>query len=654
MALFALAGIALPRCADAQTPPAPGTLHPTLHHTVMVGYQGWFRTPGDGSGQNWFHYSDATGKFQPGSLNIDYWPDVSDLTATYPTPFSLPPSGASGPVVPARVMSSYDSSTVLTHFQWMNQYGIDGAFVQRFAQVAILTTPPTPPPVLPSPQQGLDNVLLAAKTAAEKTGRSFAVMYDLTNLAATSIDPATGASVWPMAAVMADWKHLVDDLHVLSSPAYQYHNGKPIIAVYGIGFNDASRPYSLADTLALLTFLNSDPKYGGNCIVAGVPRGWLSVQNTNLFPPEQDATNDAPLATVLAQASIIMPWTPGRFTDLGLARLHAEQYWIPELAWCAQNKNQANNNYEYMPVVFPGFSNYNQSVGMGKPPPFSNADREAGRFLWEQYRLLANAPTTAPCTMVYQAMFDEMDEGTQIFKVSNNPPQGQHLRVYQGTELNGGAFPLPADFYLTLVGTAANAMFHQTSPFPSQIPPLQFADKTVSDAVNNYLLATNAPVYRTADDSYSTNKAQNVYMFLLAAWQPPNWAPTDNLGTRVKLTGVWPERPMTSTDPSAAVTWELPVKAIGPTGTFALMIRYPGDSLQQHATDAVLTVTQGGPPLLTTSVNLEQETQTWNNRGVLELVSGAPCQVVLSSQPQSSPTLTKPLTFFEARLVPQP
>ena len=44
----------------------------------------------------------------------------------YNTQFFLP-NGAN-----AQVYSNYDKSTVMLHFKWMQEYGIDGAFMQRF------------------------------------------------------------------------------------------------------------------------------------------------------------------------------------------------------------------------------------------------------------------------------------------------------------------------------------------------------------------------------------------------------------------------------------------------------------------------------------------------------------------------------------------
>jgi hypothetical protein len=53
-------------------------------------------------------------------------------------------------------------------------------------------------------------------------------------------------------------------------------------------------------------------------------------------------------------------------------------------------------------------------------------------------------------------MFDEVDEGTAIFKCTNDPPVGESQFVtYEG---------LPSDFYLRLVGQAARMIRGEIPP----------------------------------------------------------------------------------------------------------------------------------------------------------------------------------------------
>ena len=98
-------------------------------------------------------------------------------------------------------------------------------------------------------------------------------------------------------------------------------------------------------------------------------------------------------------------------------------------------KNEARSICRWF---FPGFSWHN----MFPKSPSNEIPRQGGKFLWAQYA----AAKKAGCTMVYQAMFDEVDEGTAIYKCSNDPPVGESKFVtYEG---------LPSDHYLKLVGTA--------------------------------------------------------------------------------------------------------------------------------------------------------------------------------------------------------
>ncbi len=91
---------------------------------------------------------------------------------------------------------------------------------------------------------------------------------------------------------------------------------------------------------------------------------------------------------------------------------------------------------DFLPVVFPGFSWHN----MKPQDPFNRIPRLKGQFLWSQF----NAIKKAGASMIYVAMFDEVDEGTAIFKCTNHPPVGPNpFLTYEG---------LPSDHYLWLTG----------------------------------------------------------------------------------------------------------------------------------------------------------------------------------------------------------
>ena len=118
-----------PTSEPTETPlPVPAVDASTMEHKLLMGYQGWFTCPGDGSKVNgYFHWfkSDVP---DAANFRVDMWPDTSELTPDERCQTKMVfPNGQ-----PAYLYSAYNPKTVMRHFEWMSQYGIDGVFLQRF------------------------------------------------------------------------------------------------------------------------------------------------------------------------------------------------------------------------------------------------------------------------------------------------------------------------------------------------------------------------------------------------------------------------------------------------------------------------------------------------------------------------------------------
>lgn len=364
----------------------------SIRNLVMAGYQGWFNTPEDGADLGWKHFEKEK-EFKPGKCTIDLWPDVSEYEKTYETAFKLPDE------TPAKVFSSYDASTTDLHFKWMKQYGIDGVFMQRFV-VSIRN------------QKGKDNynkILNNAVLSAEKYDRAICLMYDLSGMEAGEED-----------ILIRDWKELCEKYKLVSrnNNHYVYHHGKPLVAVWGIGFNDR-RKYGYEQVKKIIDFLKSE----GCSILVGVPTHWRTLTI--------DAVSDTRLLELVKQADIVHPWLVGRFDNNTYEpyRKSIEE----DIKWCKANGK------DYMPVLFPGFSWHN----MKKDAPQNMIPRLGGRFFWKQVKGAVDAGAES----LYLAMFDEIDEGTAFFKCTNTPPVGESSFItYEGEA---------PDHYLWLAGEAA-------------------------------------------------------------------------------------------------------------------------------------------------------------------------------------------------------
>ncbi|GAA4199965.1 hypothetical protein GCM10022289_11120 [Pedobacter jeongneungensis] len=395
------------------------TAYPNYKHLIMAGYQGWFRAEGDGSSSKHYAYGNED------KSGIDMWPDVTEYSKTYQTPFTL----ATGEK--ARFFSSYDKSSIDLHFKWMQDYGVDGVFMQRFFNNA-----------REKERKGDGATILKnASLAASKYKRAIAVMYDLSGLSAKNED---------CSAVIEDWKYLVDELK-LTNPdglnTYLQHNGKPVVAIWGVGFPD--RPYNIRNIgiERLIDFLKNDPVYGGCAVMLGVPNAWRELKG--------DCINDPYLHELIARSDIVLPWSVQRYTPLlhnDMDRFRDDL--IEDMKWCSAR------HIDYVPCVTPGFSWHNLSKYEfpDDVKPVGSIPRQGGRFYWQQIAtaLLSGAD------MLYVAMFDEVNEATAIFKATDKPPVSTKTSFI-------GMDGMPSDHYLWLTGEAAK-MLRAEKPLTIKMP----------------------------------------------------------------------------------------------------------------------------------------------------------------------------------------
>lgn len=375
----------------------------TLDKKVMCGYQGWFNCEGDGANLNWRHYSIKSNRTDKSTFEL--WPDLREFTEEekYPTAFKHSDGST------AHLFSSYNQQTVERHFKWMQDYGIHGVFLQRFGS-AIKNAK-----ILNMRNQVMYNV----QAGANKYGRTWANMYDLSGLNKGDIK----------SVVMEDWKKLVDKMKILEDKSYLHHDGKPVISIWGIGFGDG-RNYKLEECEELIDFLKNDPKYGGLTVKIGIPTYWRTLN--------RDSITDQKFHEVITKADIVSPWAVGRYGSGKHGLKHLTKY----VDTTAKNDKiwADEKGLDYIPVIFPGFSWKNLKRTRGEEAQFDHIPRLGGEFFWRQ----AKGHAANGINMLYVAMFDEIDEGTAIFKCTNNPPIGEiSFLDYKG---------LPSDHYLWLTG----------------------------------------------------------------------------------------------------------------------------------------------------------------------------------------------------------
>ncbi len=375
---------------------------------VICGYQGWFSCYGDGSPvARWFHWSNGTyqsnaGSPAPGALKFEVYPETSEYNDASLFQTNL---GNINEGKPARLFSSWKADVIDKHFEWMQQYGIDGVALQRFIGETFDGVFKT----------NRDSVTARLMRSAEVHQRIFYLMYDISGMDAARFD-----------SIKTDWQNnMVGRLHVTSSPYYVHQNDKPVVCIWGFGFTD--RPGTATQCLDVINWF----KNNGCFVIGGVPTNW----RTSI------GDSKAGFDSVYLAYDMISPWSVGRFGDNNGADNFKNNYLVPDLAYCNAN------NILYQPVMFPGFAWSNWNGGTQNQIP-----RNKGEFLWRQvYNIKQTGIGNG-----YVAMFDEYDEGTAITKLADSYysiPNNQYFLTASadGTYISG-------DFYMRLVGKATKAI----------------------------------------------------------------------------------------------------------------------------------------------------------------------------------------------------
>jgi len=400
-----LGAVAISTAQSASAASAPGD----VVGKISVGYQGWFACIGDGAPINgWWHWSSNWSQAPSPSNNaIKAWPDMREYTKTYPTAYGNLGGGAA-----ATLFSSYDQSTVNLHFTWMQQYGIDTAALQRFN-----------PNTAEGPTR--DAMAQRVRTAAETYGRKFYIMYDVTGWTAMQ------------SQIKTDWTSKMS-AHTASS-AYARQNGKPVVCIWGFGFNDANHNFTAAACLDVINWFKSQGCY----VIGGVPREWRTGVGGSR----------AGFIGTYHALNMISPWMVGAIGNANDSNNAYNQFTVPDQADCNAN------GIDYQPCVLPG--------------DVSGRQRAHGDFMWRQFYNMVHAGVQG----IYISMYDEYGEGNQIAKTAENSTQQPSNSGLLALNEDGTA--CSSDYYLRLTGDGGRMLKGQialtatrpTPPIAGSTPP---------------------------------------------------------------------------------------------------------------------------------------------------------------------------------------
>jgi hypothetical protein len=388
---------------------------------VTSGYQGWFRTPGDGANESWRHW----GAGSAGKTTFEMWPDVREYpeSTLEKTEFEDLANGQ-----PAKLFTSYSSKVVDLHFAWMEEYGIDGVAMQRFG--GEIDNPKT--------AKTLTDILQFTEKAARAHGRTFYVCYDLSGM---RLKLRASSEIWSD-RIKRDWGERIDggSTKVTGSRAYAREDGRVVVQLWGMRINNS--PGSEQDWVDLINWFQARGCY----VIGGVKSDWY---------------NDSAYERAYRAFDMISPWAVGCYNN----ESDIERYKWNSLVPFIEATTKYGN--DLLPVVHPGFAwshLYDDS-------PFNQMKRNQGQFFWKQIQNLSELGIKS----VYIAMFDEYDESTNIMKAASDSSMVPSDEDYLTTSSDG--IFCSSDFYLRLAGAAGQVLsgavqFTPEVPIPLSVGPV--------------------------------------------------------------------------------------------------------------------------------------------------------------------------------------
>ena len=363
----------------------------TIHGQVVVGYQGWFKAPNDPDTGSWRHWV-GNNSFTPENFSIDMWPyneeyDFADLTraGTLTT--------ASGKN--AYVFSSAQYGIVDTHFRWMKENGISGAFLQRFLSANVTGAGSEP-----------EFVLYNVMKAANAHGRTWCIEYDVSEFA------KKGDQAIALSKIQADWNFLKNDVGILNDASYLHQGSKPVVVIYGLATphkNEAGEvsPFTVAQADAIQDLFQD----GNIFLIGAVPTDWRNLTANN--------NHHAGFQNHYSHYDMISVWNP-----------HQDNYAADNARIDAIAAAENVSDIAYLPHTRPGFSwthLKNLVAGSAEDPYWP---RYGGENQWDKTEILDTLKPEA----IFMGMMDEYDEGTAVMPMADDHPAPHTQRRFLNNE----------------------------------------------------------------------------------------------------------------------------------------------------------------------------------------------------------------------------